>query len=56
MRYNYEFWKHDLLVRISHITQYARIEKLKQAKNKLEQFMSEDDRLSLILKELDELV
>lgn len=56
LNFGYDAWKHDLLVRISHVTQFEKINKLKKAKATLEQFMSEEDRLAIALKEIDSLI
>lgn len=56
MNYSYEAWEHDFKVRIAILSQHETVNKLKKAKEKLEQFMTEEDRLALTLKEIEELL
>lgn len=56
MGFTFESWKHDLKTRSSFLTQYNEIERLKLAKTKLEAFMTEEDRLNNVLKELQKII
>lgn len=53
--YSYEDWKHDIKLRLSILMQADTVKKLNEAKAKLEQFLTQDDRLALALKEIGEL-
>jgi hypothetical protein len=54
--FSYEAWKHDIEIRKEIITQHETIKKLKTAKEKLQQFLTEEDRLAITLKEIEELI
>lgn len=50
-----ESWKNDISVRISQIMASEKILKLEKLKTTLESYMSNDDRLSILLKDLESL-
>ena len=50
--FTYEAWAHDLKLRASIISEKETREKLLRAKSKLEQFLTEEDRLAITLQEL----
>jgi len=54
--YPAEAWLHDLKVRASVLSQHETITKLNTAKAKLENFLSEDDKLAITLKEIQTLL
>ena len=53
--FSYSAWKHDILIRVAQLTSKAQIEKLQKAKSVLEGYMSQDDRLAIALKEIDDM-
>lgn len=55
MGYTYEAWEHDIKLRVAVVTQHDRTEKLKAARAKLETFLTEEDRLAIVLKEISDL-
>lgn len=50
--YRVEDWKHDIELRITILTQKEKIDKLKKWQRKLEDFLSEEDKLNGMLEEL----
>lgn len=54
--YSYEAWEHDIKKRAAIISQDEKVKALISAKQKLEQFLTEDDRLALALKDIDNLL
>lgn len=56
MNYSLKDWEHDISVRLTLVTQHDRVKKLRDAKAKLQSFMTEEDRLAIVLKELEDIV
>jgi len=54
--YSFDAWENDIQIRVAIVTQHDLINKLKTAKQKLEQFMSDEDRLAIALKDVDALI
>ena len=50
--YTYEQWENDLNTRLAIISEYDRLQKINEAKAKLERFLTEEDQLNITLKEL----
>lgn len=53
---NVDDWKQDILLRINIITHNAKYKKLKEAKEKMAKFLSEEDQKNMILKDLQDLL
>lgn len=53
--YSGESWLYDIKMRIGLVSHDSQIKKLKDAKAKLSQFMTEEDRLLIVLKEIQDL-
>lgn len=53
--YDADSWEHDIKIRVSVITHHEKIQKLKQAKVKLQSFLTEEDKLAIVLKELEDI-
>lgn len=53
--FSYQAWKHDIAIRVAQITSKNQIDKLNKAKSILEGYMSQDDRLAIAMKEIDEM-
>jgi hypothetical protein len=49
MGYGYELWEHDIKLRYNIITVFEKVNKLKLAKQELEKFLTNEDKLSLVL-------
>lgn len=56
LKYNYGAWTHDIKVRLAVITHYDTKKKLEEAKKELEQFMTQEDRLALVLEKMKGLI
>jgi len=55
MGFTYESWEHDIKVRVKQLVFVEKKATLMKAKMTLESFMSEDDRLALMLNDLEKL-
>lgn len=53
--YAYEEWENDIKLRLHVVTQEDTVKKLTEAKKKLEQFLTQDDRLKMVLGEIQDL-
>lgn len=53
--HTYEEWEHDIKFRVSILMQEETVKKLKEAKERLEKFLTNDDRLAIVLGEIKEL-
>lgn len=53
--YSYEDWENDIKLRLSVLMQEETVKKLTNAKEKLEKFLTNDDRLAIVLGEISEM-
>lgn len=54
--YSYESWEHDIKMRSTIITHHDRKQQLINAKKELEQFMTQEDRLKLVLGKIGSII
>lgn len=52
----YDSWVHDIKVRLAVITHHETRSKLESAKKKLETFLTEEDRLAIVLKDINNIL
>ncbi len=50
--YSWNDWKNDLNIRVAIVSQYEQTKRVKEAKSKLERFLTEEDQLAITLNEL----